>query len=633
MSISGKKTKNKNQYKSISQITQEISIFSQPYCKKTLFIKGEVTNYRNPNYNGNLYFDLRDKDTKISCLARFPTRRRFPKIKNGDIIKIICNLSHYQKQNTFSLLIQSMEICKKEESDFHIKFKELKSKYEKLGYFDDDKKKKIKKTNKRIGIITAIQGAAIRDIISVIKRRSYGNTIIIRDTKVQGVDCDTDIKCAIIDLNKYKKLDLIIISRGGGSDEALWGFNSEKVIEGVFNSKIPIISGIGHQRDVTLCDYVADKIAPTPTAAAEIITQDKEKIRNNLTQLSKKLNHIKQHIIREVENNINNYKNNRCLQNPVNEIKQENISNNNLLKQIINLKIQIERQKLKSFDISNFSTIFYEDKEIISVKDAKKLEGKIGTLIFEDGSIDVKFSNITDSLIILDRKKKKKKQRKKLELLQEELGDIENISAENNCENMSIKKLYKTKIKIDKLQKINIDDIQFLKLYENICNELNYADKLIDEINYFKPKLKNIDIDEQIYYESLDKLESISNFRSSILSNKINYYKKGLKYLVIMKKFLEKLKKKFVDIEIDAIDNDDEDFKNMNEITLGIENMFNDIFHNNKRINEEFFENYYEMKYNLLKHQNEIKNSPIKVIEIFNNNGKFVKKDISTNFL
>jgi len=198
---------------------------------------------------------------------------------------------------------------------------------------------------------------------------------------------------------------------------------------------------------------------------------------------------------------------------------------------------------------------------------------------------------------------------------------------------MSIKKLYKTKIKIDKLQKINIDDIQFLKLYENICNELNYADKLIDEINYFKPKLKNIDIDEQIYYESLDKLESISNFRSSILSNKINYYKKGLKYLVIMKKFLEKLKKKFVDIEIDAIDNDDEDFKNMNEITLGIENMFNDIFHNNKRINEEFFENYYEMKYNLLKHQNEIKNSPIKVIEIFNNNGKFVKKDISTNFL
>ena len=633
MSISKEKTKRKNQYKSISQISQEISIFSQPYCKKTLFIKGEVTNYRNPNYNGNLYFDLRDKDTKISCLARFPTRRRFPIIKNGDIIKITSNLSHYKKQNTFSLLIQSMAICKKEESDFHIQFKELKSKYEKLGYFDNDKKKKLKKTNKRIGIITAIEGAAIRDIISVIKRRSYGNTIIIRDTKVQGTDCDTDIKCAIIDLNKYKKLDLIIITRGGGSDEALWGFNSEKVIEGVFNSKIPIISGIGHQRDITLCDYVADKIAPTPTAAAEIITQDKEKIRNNLEQLSKKLNHIKRHIIREIENNINSYRNNRCLQNPANEIMQENTSNNSLLKQIINLKIQMERQKLKSFDISKFSTIFYENKEITSVKDAKNLEGKISTLIFEDGSIDVQFSNITDSSIIVDKKKKKKKQQKKLELLQEELSEIENISVESDCQDMSTKKLYKTKNKIDKLQKINIYDIKFLKFYENICNELNYADNLIEEINYFKPKLKNIDIDEQIYYESLDKLESISNFRSSILSTKINYYKKGLKYLVIVKKYLENLKKKFINIERKVLDDNVQDLKNVNDMSLIIEDMFNDVFHKNKRIDEEFFKNYYEIKCNLSKHQNEIKNSPIKVIEIFNNNGKFVKKDISTNFL
>jgi len=631
MSISKKKTK-KNQYLSISQIVQDFSNFSQPYCKKKLFIKGEVTNYSNPKFNGHLYFDLRDKDTKISCLARFPTRRFFPSIKNGDIIEITCNLSHYKKQNTFSLLIQSMTKCKKEKSDFHIQYEKLKSKYEKLGYFDDDKKKILKKTNKRIGIITARHGAAITDIISVIKRRSYGNTIIIRDAKVQGLDCDKEINDAITDLNEYKKLDIIIISRGGGSIEDLWGFNSEKVIEGVFNSKIPIISAIGHKRDTTLCDFVADRIAQTPSIAAEIITQDKEKIRNNLKQLSKKLNHIKRHIIREVENNINSYRNNRCLQNPANEIRQENTSNNSLLKQIINLKIQMEKQIIKSFDISKYSTIFYQDKEITSVKEAKKLEDKISTLIFEDGSIDVKFSNITDSSIIVNKKKKKKKQQNKLESLQKELNEIENILKENDYQNMSIKKIYKTKNKINKLQKINIYDIKFLKSYENICNELNFADNLIEEINYFKPKLKSIDINEKIYYDSLDKLKSISNFESSFLSYRITSYKKALKYLSIVKKYLENLKKNFVSIERKALDNNVQNLKNVNEISSIIEDMFNDVFHNNKRIDGKFFEKYYKMKCNLTKHENEVKNSPIKVIELINHNGKLMEKNITNRF-
>jgi len=218
------------------------------------------------------------------------------------------------------------------------------------------------------------------------------------------------------------------------------------------------------------------------------------------------------------------------------------------------------------------------------------------------------------------------------------LSEIENILTENDYQNMSIKNIYKTKNKIHKLQKINIYDMKFLKLYENICNELNFADNLIEEINYFKPTLKNMNINEKIYYDSLDKLESISNFKSSFLLKKITYYKKALKYLLIVKNYLENLKKKFVNIERKALerkalDNNVQNLKNINEISSIIEDMFNDVFHNNKRIDEEFFENYYEIKCNLSKHQNEIKNSPIKVIELFNNNGKFVTKDISTNFL
>lgn len=631
MSISKKKTKKKNQYKSISQITQEISNSLRDCCQNTFFIKGEVTNYRNPKFNGNLYFDLRDEEdnTTISCMSWYSTRKGFPVIKNGDIVKIICKLTHYEQKNTISLLVQGIKICKKEESNFYIQYKELESKYEKLGYFDDDKKKKIKENNKRIGIITARHGAAITDIISVIKRRSYGNSIIIRNTKVQGIDCDADIKQAIADLNRYKKLDLIIITRGGGSIEDLWGFNSEKVIEGVFDSKIPIISAIGHQRDTTLCDFVADKIAPTPTAAAEIITQDKKKIRNNLSQLSKNLNRLKQNIIQKVKHNIDNYQNRYFLKSPAIDINKEYTINNRFLNQIINSKIQMERHKLKSFDISKFSTIFYEDKEITSVKDAKNLEGKISTLIFEDGSIDVMFSNITDSMIIVDKKKKKKKQQNKLDLFQKELDKIKKISKNKEYKSISIEKGNFIKKILNKIQKLDIYDSNFLKLYEDVCNELNLYCHIIKDINNYQPKLVD-DINEKIYYDSLDKLKSISDFKSSILSNRINYYKKGLKYLLIVEKYLENINNRFVNIEIKVLNaNNDKKLKKITEISSTIDNMLND----NDIIDENFFEIYYKLKCDLMKHQNEIKNSPIEIIELINCNGKLAKKDISTSFL
>jgi hypothetical protein len=212
------------------------------------------------------------------------------------------------------------------------------------------------------------------------------------------------------------------------------------------------------------------------------------------------------------------------------------------------------------------------------------------------------------------------------------LNEIENILKENDYQNMSIKKIYKTKNKINKLQKINIYDIKFLKSYENICNELNFADNLIEEINYFKPKLKSIDINEKIYYDSLDKLESISNFESSFLSYRITSYKKALKYLSIVKKYFENLKKKFISIERKALDNNVQNLKNINEMSSIIEDMFNDVFHNNKRIDEEFFEKYYKMKCNLTKHENEVKNSPIKVIELINHNGKLMEKNITNSF-
>jgi len=624
----------KNQYKSISQITQEISNLLRPCHQNLFFIKGEVTNYRNPKFNGNLYFDLRDEEdnTTISCMSWYTTWKVFPKIKNGDIIKIICKITHYESKNTISLLVQNMKICKKEESNFYIQYKKLETKYEKLGYFDDNNKKKITKDNKRIGVITAMQGAAITDIISVIKRRSYGNSLIIRNTKVQGVDCENDIKNAIDDLNKYKNLDIIIITRGGGSIEDLWGFNSEKVIEGVFNSKIPIISAIGHQRDTTLCDFVADKVAPTPTAAGEIITQDKKKICDNIIQLSKSLNYLKQNIIQRVKNNINDIKSRHFLKSPAIDINKEYRLNHRFLEHIISSKIEREKQKLKSFDISQYSTIFFKDKEITSIKEAKQLEGEICSLIFEDGSIDFKFLNITDSSIIIDKNKRKEKEKNKLDMFYKKLNKIKQKSKKKDYKNIcTIKKKIFIKKNLDKLQETNIYSNIFLKIYEDIYDELNIYSHIVEDINNFQPKLIDYDITEDIYYDTIDKVKELSNTNSYDLTNKIKYYKKGLKYLLILKKYLEKINKKFNDIEIKASNINIKNPKKITEISSIIENMLSNFYNETYKIDTKLFKTYDKLKCSLIKHENDI-NSPIEIMELINYNGKLAKKDITSSF-
>ncbi len=182
---------------------------------------------------------------------------------------------------------------------------------------------------------------------------------------------------------------------------------------------------------------------------------------------------------------------------------------------------------------------------------------------------------------------------------------------------------------MNKIQKLDIYDSNFLKLYEDVCNELNLYCHIIKDINNYQPKLVD-DINEKIYYDSLDKLKSISDFKSSILSNRINYYKKGLKYLLIVEKYLENINNRFVNIEIKVLNaNNDKKLKKITEISSTIDNMLND----NDIIDENFFEIYYKLKCDLMKHQNEIKNSPIEIIELINCNGKLAKKDISTSFL
>jgi len=195
-------------------------------------------------------------------------------------------------------------------------FEKLKAKLDKEGLFADSRKKEIPLLAKKIGIITSPTGAAVRDILSVMKRRSGNFSVLIIPAHVQGKLAKDEITAGIEYLNSRDDIDLIIISRGGGSIEDLWPFNEEKVARAVYNSRLPVISGVGHETDFTISDFVADLRAPTPSAAAELATANREEILNRLDNLTQRLLNSSSAKIKEYKNKIQSLAERRIFSSP-----------------------------------------------------------------------------------------------------------------------------------------------------------------------------------------------------------------------------------------------------------------------------------------------------------------------------
>jgi exodeoxyribonuclease VII large subunit len=195
-------------------------------------------------------------------------------------------------------------------------FEKLKARLEKEGLFAETKKKEIPLLAKKIGIVTSPTGAAIRDILSVMKRRSGNFSVLIVPAHVQGDLAKDEIKSGIEYLNNREDIDLIIISRGGGSIEDLWPFNEEEVAREIYASRLPVISGVGHETDFTISDFVADLRAPTPSAAAELATANREEILNRLNNLSQRLLNSSKTKVRELKNNLQSISERRIFASP-----------------------------------------------------------------------------------------------------------------------------------------------------------------------------------------------------------------------------------------------------------------------------------------------------------------------------
>lgn len=254
---------------------------------KSVYIKGEISNYKTYP-SGHSYFTLKDENSQIPAVM-FKGRKRSLKFepKDGDKVIVKGKIEVYVKDGKYQLYATT--ITKDGVGDLYVAFEKLKKKLEAEGLFDDAHKQKIPRYPKRIGVVTAQTGAAIRDIITTIKRRYPICRVLVFSTLVQGDQAPPQIVRQIKHAQKFD-LDTLIIGRGGGSIEDLWAFNDESVAREIYNCKIPTISAVGHEIDYTIADFVADKRAATPTAAAEIAVPELSKVMDNIDQLNRRAN-------------------------------------------------------------------------------------------------------------------------------------------------------------------------------------------------------------------------------------------------------------------------------------------------------------------------------------------------------
>ena len=264
-----------NQILTVSELTKEIKLSLESNFSRISII-GEISNFK-PHVSGHWYFNLKDADAVINCtMWKGFNQYVFFTPQNG--MKVILNgrITVYPPRGNYQVDVRSMKPAGM--GELQEAYEKLKQKLEAEGLFDEDHKRAITAFPKKIGIVTAIDGAALRDMISVANRRYPLLEIVIAPATVQGSGSAESIIKSLKRLNTQKDIDTIIVARGGGSIEDLWGFNEEIVARAIYSSKIPVISGVGHETDFTISDYVADLRAPTPSVAMELATPDKREI-------------------------------------------------------------------------------------------------------------------------------------------------------------------------------------------------------------------------------------------------------------------------------------------------------------------------------------------------------------------
>ncbi len=268
---------------SVSEITRQIrELLEGEY--QSIWVEGEISNYKH-HTSGHRYFTLKDESAQLKAVIwRFNAQSLKLDPKDGLQVRAFGDITLYEKGGYYQLRVIRMEPLGL--GSLEERFRRLKEKLEAEGLFDPAHKKPIPRFPATIGLVTSATGAAIRDMVHVARRRAPMVRLVVRPTAVQGDAAAPDIARAIEEFNRWGEADLLIVGRGGGSLEDLWAFNEEVVARAIYDSRIPIISAIGHETDFSISDFVADLRAPTPSAAAEVATYDAASYRALLQELT-----------------------------------------------------------------------------------------------------------------------------------------------------------------------------------------------------------------------------------------------------------------------------------------------------------------------------------------------------------
>lgn len=267
-----------------------------------VIVQGEISNCK-LHSSGHFYFDLKDDKAKISGVMFRASLARQP--KEGDHVIITGALSVYPPHGKYQLLARKLEYAGV--GELLLKLEALKKSLHERGWFAPERKKALPKFPKTIGVVTSATGAVIQDIINVLTRRFPGFHLILNPVHVQGTEAAREIAQAIEQFNQYQLADVLIVGRGGGSLEDLWPFNEEIVAKAIFESAIPIVSAVGHETDVTIADFVADLRAPTPSAAAEIISAATAHTQETLSKMRLNISHAVLHHVKQVRFQLNGF--------------------------------------------------------------------------------------------------------------------------------------------------------------------------------------------------------------------------------------------------------------------------------------------------------------------------------------
>jgi exodeoxyribonuclease VII large subunit len=284
----------------VSKLNQNLKSLINLQFPNNVIVLGEISNLKGSH--GHAYLSLKDSSSLINAVMWKSVFSKYKDLKNGDKVKAKGKIDVYAKTGQYQLYISEIELDGV--GDLHKQYTALKRKYQDLGYFDEERKKKIPKVINNVGIVTSSGGAALQDILSVFNRNNIKLKVDIKNCKVQGTDCHQSISKSI-DYFQNQDVDLILVSRGGGSFEDLMGFSHQDVIESIYKSNVPVISGVGHEVDFMLSDFVSDLRCATPSVAAEKITSNiveiNQKIEDYFTlfnvEIFEKIDNLKQKLV------------------------------------------------------------------------------------------------------------------------------------------------------------------------------------------------------------------------------------------------------------------------------------------------------------------------------------------------